>query len=321
MDYNKLRKKTNKYYKGVPTFQSGGAIQKYRQMHPELSELSDEAIKQKLIFDSQSIEDDEESILAEQQSTMMNDITRKNNQFNQELSKIKAFNQGPSTNQLMSEKIKSTTDQEKPKSITLQGNANVESLTNNIINTATNWEQLKENGQLGQAFGGMAAQVSTMAFNAVDNLAMGDKNFGAQSQAIDTAVHGASSALMSSGNPYAMIAGAALEGANFLTKAGGQTVQGFDVDINSSGYGNLGHMESSSSRDFGAMIGLGGVFTGNVDKKLAKRNEQAKMALAAANIANEQKFEQEARANAIDNVIQNNQIALAGGLDTSLLGG
>jgi hypothetical protein len=53
-----------------------------------------------------------------------------------------------------------------------------------------------------------------------------------------------------------MAAAAALEGANFLTKAGGQTVQGFDVDIASSGYGNLGHMESSSSRDFGAMIGL-----------------------------------------------------------------
>ena len=127
---------------------------------------------------------------------------------------------------------------------------------------------------------------------------------------------------MKSGNPYAMIAGAALEGANFLTKAGGQTVQGFDVDLNSSGYGDMGHMESSSSRDFGAMIGLGGIF--NKDKmqaKLAKRNQQAMMAMNAANIANEQKFEQEARANSIQNTIMNNQMALAGGLDTSLLGG
>jgi hypothetical protein len=108
---------------------------------------------------------------------------------------------------------------------------------------------------------------------AVDKLAMGDKNFGAQSEAIDGAVHAASSALLKSGNPYAMAAGAALEGANFLTKAGGQTVQGFDVDINSSGYGDLGHMESSSSRDFGAMIGLGGLFgQDKLKNKLAKRN-------------------------------------------------
>lgn len=160
----------------------------------------------------------------------------------------------------------------------------------------------------------------------VDNLAMGDKNFGAQSEAIDNAVHAASSALMQSGNPYAMAAGAALEGANFLTKAGGQTVQGFDVDINSSGYGQMGHMESSSSRDFSAALGpLGALFTGinqkKMQAKLAKRNQQALMAMNAANIANEQSFEQEARANSIQNTIMNNNIALAGGLSTSLLGG
>lgn len=119
-----------------------------------------------------------------------------------------------------------------------------------------------------------------------------------------------------------MVAGAALEGANFLTKAGGQTVQGFDVDINSSGYGDLGHMESSSSRDFGAMIGLGGIFgRKKLQRKLQKRNEQALMAMNAANIAEDQAFEQEARMNSIQNTIMNNQMALAGGLDTSLLGG
>lgn len=155
---------------------------------------------------------------------------------------------------------------------------------------------------------------------------MGDKNFGAQSEAIDSAVHGVSGALMKSGNPFAMAAGAALEGANFLTKAGGQTVQGFDVDINSSGYGDIGHMESSSSRNFSAALGpLGALFSGinqkKMQEKLAKRNAQAKMAMNAANIAEEQSFEQEARANSIQNTIMNNNIALAGGLDTSLLGG
>ena len=167
-----------------------------------------------------------------------------------------------------------------------------------------------------------ATQMAVAGAQAMDAALMGDKNFGAQSQAIDDAVHGVSGALMKSGNPYAMAAAAALEGANFLTKAGGQTVQGFDVDINSSGYGDMGHKASSSSRDFAAAIGLGGIFNqGKMQAKLAKRNQEAQMAMNAANIANEQSFEQEARMNSVQNTIMNNQIALAGGMSTSLLGG
>ena len=114
-------------------------------------------------------------------------------------------------------------------------------------------------------------------------------------------------------------AAAALEGANFLTKAGGQTVQGFDVDIASSGYGDLGHKESSSSRDFGAAIGLGGLNAAKMNRKLARRNQEAQMALQAANIADSQKLEQEARANSVSDVVRQNEIALAGGIDSSLL--
>ena len=165
----------------------------------------------------------------------------------------------------------------------------------------------------------VGVNIGVQAVNAIDDLAMGDKNFGAQSQAIDDAVHSVSGALMKSGNPYAMAAGAVLEGVNFLSKAGGQTVQGFDVDINSSGYGQMGHMESSSSRTIPFLGGI--VDSKKMQAKLAKRNQQAQMAMNAANIANEQKFEQEARANSIQNTIMNNQMALAGGLDTSLLGG
>lgn len=167
----------------------------------------------------------------------------------------------------------------------------------------------------------LAVGAGIQAVNAIDGLTMGDKNFGAQSEAIDGAVHGISGALAKTGNPYCIAAAAALEGANFLTKAGGETVQGFDVDINSSGYGDIGHMESSSSRDFGAMIGLGGLNHKKMQAKLAKRNQQALAAMNAANIANEQSFEQEARMNSVQNTIMNNQIALAGGLETSLLGG
>lgn len=172
----------------------------------------------------------------------------------------------------------------------------------------------------GAAVAGGVSQGVVMATNAIDNLAMGDKNFGAQSEAIDAGVHMVSGALMKSGHPIAMAAGAALEGANFLTKAGGQTVQGFDVDINSSGYGNIGHMESSSSRDWGSAIGLGGLSRWKMQKKLARRNEQARMALNAAEIAEDQSFESEARMNSVENTIMNNQIALSGGLQTNLLG-
>lgn len=187
---------------------------------------------------------------------------------------------------------------------------------NRILNK--NGEDITQKVGKGLAIGSAAV---TEGVQLVDDLAMGDKNFGAQSEAIDGAVHGVSSALMKSGNPYAMAAGAALEGMNFLTKAGGQTVQGFDVDINSSGYGDLGHMESSSSRDFGAMIGLGGLNTKRMQDKLKKRNDQAQRAMIASEIANDQQFEQEARMNSIQNTIMNNQIALSGGLETSLLGG
>lgn len=161
----------------------------------------------------------------------------------------------------------------------------------------------------GYAAIGQAAQ---QAFNAIDGATMGDKNFSASSQAIDTVVHGASSALIQSGNPYAMAAGVALEGLNFATKAGGKNVQGFDVDIASSGYGNLGHKESEAGRVWDS-------WSGATSRKLAKRNEEARMALAAADVAQEQKFEQESRMNSVDNVLRQNQIALSGGIDTSLL--
>lgn len=168
--------------------------------------------------------------------------------------------------------------------------------------------------------GSAIANVGVAAMNALDNATMGDKNFGAQSEAIDQAVHGASKALMKSGNPFAMAAGAALEGANFLTKATGQNVQGFDAQINSSGYSsNLGHMESKANRDFLGAIGLGGLDRSKADKQLKKRNEQAMMALKAANVADTTKFEQEARMNSVDNVLRNNETALAGGLTTQML--
>ena len=162
--------------------------------------------------------------------------------------------------------------------------------------------------------------IGVQALNMVDNMTMGNKNFGAQSEAIDSAVHATSGALMKSGNPYAMAAGAALEVANFATKATGQTVQGFDVDINNSGYGNIGHMESKSNRDFLGALGLGGLFGDKkIEDQLIDRNLQAQMALKAADISQDIQFEQEARMNSVTDIIKQNEIALAGGVDTSVL--
>lgn len=182
--------------------------------------------------------------------------------------------------------------------------------------TAVNSKNTISGGDMsaGLSGAGYAAigQAVTQTFDAIDGATMGDKNFSASSKAIDTVVHGASSALIKSGNPYAMAAGVALEGLNFATKAGGKNVQGFDVDIASSGYGNLGHKESEAGR-------VWDTWSGATARKLAKRNEEARMALAAADVAQEQKFEQESRMNSVDNVIRANSIALAGGIDTSLL--
>ena len=153
----------------------------------------------------------------------------------------------------------------------------------------------------------------------LDNILMSDKNFGQQSEAIDNAVHGVSSALFKSKNPYAMLAGAGIEGANFLTKIGGNTVQGFNTNINSSGYGNLGNYSSKSFRDFGTFVTLGGLNMNRMNQIMADRNQRAQMALNAANIANDIKFEQEARMNSTQDIMYQNQIALNGGIDTSLL--
>ena len=109
----------------------------------------------------------------------------------------------------------------------------------------------------GAAGVGIAGQAISAATQITDEVFMGDNNFSAQSEMIDEAVHGVSGALMKSGNPYAMAGAAALEVANFATKALGDTVQGFDVDIDSSGYSsNMGHMDSKSYRNFGALIGM-----------------------------------------------------------------
>ena len=54
---------------------------------------------------------------------------------------------------------------------------------------------------------GIVTNAAVGAMKAIDKAAMGDKNFGAQSEAIDSAVHGVSGTLMKSGNPYCVCKG------------------------------------------------------------------------------------------------------------------
>jgi hypothetical protein len=57
---------------------------------------------------------------------------------------------------------------------------------------------------------------------------MGDKNFNNNSELIDNSVRFASKKLSKLG-PYGLLAAGILESANFIDKAVGKTVQGFEV--------------------------------------------------------------------------------------------
>lgn len=143
-----------------------------------------------------------------------------------------------------------------------------------------------------------------------DQALMGDRNFDAKSQATDDMVNGATNALMASGNPAAIGVAMAIKGVNFLDKSLGKTIPGFDVNIPNDGFGGVQAQDENSLR---------ASQLGNLNQKLDRRNQQAEMALAAANISSEQSFQQEARMNSVQNTMMNNQIALNGGLSTDLL--
>lgn len=311
MDYNKIRKKLNKYAEGgklIPKYQSGSSIQKeldeYLMAQKALEEaqkLVDPTQKAEMVAAAQKLSDDKkkayEDAKARIQSTVGDGTVELSDTQQQNLNNTNSAFQALGFNGV---------------NTIAQGTKTVEikDEDGNVTGTKEVKTGMSEGGQMAM---GIAAQGISKALNVADDMTMGDKNFSAQSQALDSAVHGVSGALMKSGNPYAMAAGAALEGLNFVTKAGGRTVPGYDVNINNSGYGNLGHQESSSGR-------IWDDWTGKTGRKLAKRNEQARMAIAAADISEDQAYQQEARANSVTNVLEANQIALAGGIDTSLLG-
>lgn len=165
------------------------------------------------------------------------------------------------------------------------------------------------------ASGNWTAAVGNVANKGLDMLEdglMGDKNFNQQSEAIDNATRAVSKELMKTG-PWGLLAAGVIESLNFVDKAAGKTVQGFEVGNVGSGYGGVQTEQATSS--------FRGSQTRNMKREMARRAEQVNMALAANQVNEDQRFELTARMNSIDNVMQANQIALAGGLETSLLGG
>ena len=158
----------------------------------------------------------------------------------------------------------------------------------------------------------MIGDVASAGLDAVDQATMGDKNFNAESQALDAAADGAAK-MASKFGPWGLLAAGIIKTVNFGSKALGGSVEGYDVGDLGSGYAsNLGHMEQQSGR-------LKDRLSGKTARDLKRRNEQAQWALKAKDVVDDVKFEQEARMNSVNNVIERNQIALSGGINTGLL--
>lgn len=160
---------------------------------------------------------------------------------------------------------------------------------------------------------GAIGQFANAALDKLENAVMGDKTFDAQSEAIDDAVRMASQELSKKWPPWGLLAAGVVESLNFADKAAGKTVQGYEVGNAGSGFGGIEtHQDSLSYR---------GTQTGKMKRNLARRQEQVNMALAASSISAEETFQLQARTNSVQNTMDANRIALAGGIDTGLLGG
>lgn len=292
-------------YKRLRKFVIGGTLTPDQQQRLIEADEAEEALMEEQAVYEEYKKRRLPEIEAEDATIQAPDISAANNNLNPFGVAVNTLQQSEYKQSKVAAKLSAATEAMNAAGGNGTADGSVGSLVNNL--TKGNW---------------MAAGADALVggMKAVDQLTMGDKNFDAQSQAIDSAVHGISGALMKSGNPWGLLAGAGLETMNFATKAFGQTTEGFDVDISSGGYGNMGHMASKSNRDFGAAIGLGGLDTAKLDRQLQERNEAAQMALQASRISDDQKLEQEARMNTVNETLMKNKIALAGGIDTTTLG-
>ena len=172
----------------------------------------------------------------------------------------------------------------------------------------------KEAGNLNWKNGSVMGAVGSLANAALDKVTgavIGDKTFNKQSAAIDDAVRAASNELSGRFPPWGLLAAGILEVSNAADKMAGKTVEGFEVGDLGAGYSGVESTYDAES--------FRGSQTKQMKEQTARRNEQAMAAIKAADVNEEQAFQQEARMNSIHNVIQNNAWALDGGVSTDLL--
>lgn len=184
----------------------------------------------------------------------------------------------------------------------------------NDTSAVTGQDALKDIGEA--AFNGgspMAAISSTFgaALGVADQALMGDKKFNEQSQAMDDAANGLANVASQFG-PWGQAAAMAIRAANFADKAAGQTVPGYDVNLKSSGFSGVNAHGDTASLRLSQMR--------DVDKMLGRQQQQVQMALAASQLDKDNSLQQEARSASAADIINRNQIALAGGLGTTTLG-
>lgn len=160
---------------------------------------------------------------------------------------------------------------------------------------------------------GAIGSVANAALDKIEGAVMGDKTFDAQSEAIDDTVRMASQELSKRWAPWGLLAAGVIETLNFADKAAGKSVQGFETGDAGSGFQGIDTTQDTMS--------YRGSQTGKMKRDLMRRNQQMNMALAASNINESEQFQMTSRMNSINNVMEANRIALAGGIDTSLLGG
>jgi hypothetical protein len=113
----------------------------------------------------------------------------------------------------------------------------------------TTWKDTTKGAVKDIISGNWTSAVGNMANKALDTLEdglMGDKNFNQNSEAIDNAVRAMSKKAMKFG-PWGLLAAGILESANFIDKAAGKTVQGFEVGEVGSGFNGIETDQASAS--------------------------------------------------------------------------
>lgn len=156
---------------------------------------------------------------------------------------------------------------------------------------------------------GAASDVTRTASNLITNAIIGGKDFGAQNTVIDAGIDALGEVAGQFG-PWGKLGQAFLSMGKDASNLFGQTVADQSVSGLASGYGNTGDIKGQSFKLWQRS---------KVENMLNRNNAKAQLALRAADISADQQFQQQARTNSISNTIQNNQIALSGGINSSLL--